>query len=36
VSGAEELKKQQRQWQLVDSALRGVWFTGVNLARQGV
>jgi PadR family transcriptional regulator PadR len=34
--GAEELKKQQRQWRLVDSALRSVWFTGLNLARQGV
>lgn len=34
--GAEELRRQQRQWSLVDSALRSVWFTGMNLARQRV
>jgi PadR family transcriptional regulator PadR len=33
--GAEELERQQRQWDLVDSALRGIWFTGLDPARQG-
>jgi len=34
--GAEELERQRRQWNLVDSALRGIWFTGLNPAQQGV
>jgi DNA-binding PadR family transcriptional regulator len=34
--GAEELEKQQRQWRMVDSALRSVWFTGMKTALQGV
>jgi PadR family transcriptional regulator PadR len=33
--GAEELERQQRQWSLVDSALRSVWFTGMSPAKQG-
>lgn len=33
--GAKELESQQRQWRVVDSALRSVWFVGTNLARQG-
>lgn len=34
--GLDELESQRRQWRLVDSTLRGVWFTGFGLARQGV
>ena len=34
--GTEELGRQQRQWDLVDSALRGIWFAGLNPAQQGV
>lgn len=34
--GAQELKRQQRQWSLVDSALRSIWFEGMNLAHEGV
>ena len=33
--GVEELERQQRQWNLVDSALRGIWCTGVHVAQQG-
>ena len=33
--GTEELEKQQRQWDLVDSALRSIWFAGLNPAAQG-
>lgn len=35
-SGAEELAKQQRQWNLVDRALRSIWFSGTELTLQGV
>ncbi len=34
--GSAELESQQRQWRLVDSTLRGVWFTSLDWARQGV
>jgi PadR family transcriptional regulator PadR len=34
--GDEELERQQRQWRLVDSALRNVWFKVLELAQQGV
>ena len=34
--GAEELERQQRQWRLVDSTLRGVWCIGIEPALQGV
>ena len=34
--GEEELQIQQRQWSLVDSALRSVWFKKTSLAQQGV
>lgn len=33
--GQEHLASQRRQWQVVDSALRGVWFTGFDAAPQG-
>ncbi|MFC2170412.1 PadR family transcriptional regulator [Calditrichota bacterium] len=33
--GREELAQQQHQWQMVDSALRGVWCTGFNAVLQG-
>ena len=34
--GAEELKRQQQQWRVVDSALRSIWFEALNPALQGV
>ena len=34
--GTEELERQQRQWRVVDSALRSIWFEGMNPAHQGV
>jgi len=34
--GLEELERQQRQWNLVDSALRNIWCTGLVSARHGV
>ncbi|HSO22711.1 MAG TPA: helix-turn-helix transcriptional regulator [Chondromyces sp.] len=34
--GADELERQQRQWRLVDSALRSIWTKRLNLAHQGV
>ena len=34
--GREELERQQRQWRLVDSTLRGVWCSAVELEPQGV
>lgn len=34
--GSAELENQQRQWRLVDSTLRGVWFTGADPVWQGV
>ncbi len=33
-AGIEHLAKQRRQWQVVDSALRGVWFAAVDGAAQ--
>jgi len=34
--GLEQLERQQRQWQVVDSTLRGIWFTGKDAALQGI
>lgn len=34
--GLEQLARQQRQWQVVDSTLRGIWFTGKDAALQGI
>ncbi len=34
--GADELERQQRQWRLVDSTLRGVWCTAIEPEWQGV
>ena len=34
--GAEHLTRQREQWQVVDSTLRGVWFSGLEQAIQGV
>ena len=34
--GSEQLASQQRQWQIVDSTLRGIWFGGFEPARQGI
>ena len=31
-AGIEHLASQRRQWQIVDSALRGIWFTAVDWA----
>ena len=33
--GLEQLAKQQRQWQIVDSTLRGIWFVGLEPVREG-
>lgn len=33
-AGIEQLASQRRQWQAVDSALRGVWFTAADTALQ--
>jgi PadR family transcriptional regulator PadR len=33
-AGTEHLARQRRQWQVVDSALRGIWFTSVDRATQ--
>ena len=33
-AGIEHLASQRRQWQAVDSALRGIWFTAVDGAPQ--
>ena len=33
-AGIEHLAGQRRQWQVVDSALRGIWFTAVKGAQQ--
>ena len=33
-AGTEELASQRHQWQVVDSALRGIWFIGVDTALQ--
>ena len=34
--GRKQLARQQRQWQVVDSTLRGIWFTGMDAALQGI
>jgi DNA-binding PadR family transcriptional regulator len=33
-AGVERLASQRRQWQVVDSALRGIWFTAADTAPQ--
>lgn len=33
--GRDELARQQRQWRVVDSALRAVWFAAVEPISQG-
>ena len=33
-AGIEHLASQRRQWQAVDSTLRGIWFTAVNTVPQ--
>ncbi len=33
-AGVELLASQRRQWQVVDSALRGIWFTAADTALQ--
>ena len=33
-AGVEQLASQRRQWQVVDSALRGIWFTTADTALQ--
>jgi DNA-binding PadR family transcriptional regulator len=33
-AGVEQLASQRRQWQVVDSALRGIWFTAADAALQ--
>ena len=33
-AGAEQLANQRRQWQIVDSAMRGIWFRGIDTAVQ--
>lgn len=33
--GRDELERQQRQWRVVDSTLRGIWFTGIKPVWQG-
>lgn len=34
--GRERLASQQRQWKLVDSTLRGIWFAGPEPLLEGV
>jgi len=34
--GLDELASQQRQWQVVDSTLRGIWLTSLDTASQGI
>lgn len=34
--GLKQLARQQRQWQVVDSTLRGIWFTCEDVALQGI
>ena len=34
--GAKELERHRRQWELVDSTLRALWFEAVEPAPQGV
>jgi DNA-binding PadR family transcriptional regulator len=33
--GLEQLEAQRRQWQVVDSTLRGIWFVGSDMAFEG-
>jgi len=33
-AGVEHLASQRRQWQVVDSALRGIWFTAIDSGLQ--
>ncbi len=33
-AGIEQLASQRRQWQIVDSAMRGIWFTAGDAAPQ--
>jgi len=33
-TGAEQLARQRRQWQVVDSALRGIWLAAAGAALQ--
>ncbi len=35
-AGMEELANQQRQWKVVDSTLRGIWFTAIDGAMQEI
>ncbi len=35
-SGLEELASHRRQWEVVDSALRGIWAAGVGWAPESV
>ena len=34
--GLKQIAVQQRQWQVVDSTLRGIWLTGTDTALQGI
>jgi DNA-binding PadR family transcriptional regulator len=34
--GVQELASQQRQWQVVDSTLRGIWLIAADSAAQGI
>ena len=34
--GADELKRQQRQWRVVDSTLRGIWRHALEPELQGI
>jgi len=33
-AGTEQLASQRRQWQVVDAALRGIWFMAADMAVQ--
>jgi PadR family transcriptional regulator PadR len=35
VKGLEQLASQQRQWQVIDSTLRGIWLAAIDAAPQG-
>jgi DNA-binding PadR family transcriptional regulator len=34
--GLEQLSNQRRQWQVVDSTLRGIWHSALKVAPQGI
>lgn len=34
--GMKQLEKQQQQWQVIDSTLRGIWFVGPDAALQSI